>query len=492
MKKRITCAIVLALLLAASNIMADVDIERLNMVHRNGETALKIALDGVFQFSHETAEATPEKPFRVIVDIFPAVHKLEQKNFGNLPESIIRSIRTSQYSVNPDKIVRVVLDLNETVLYRTETVDNAIWVYIPDKTGPAFSEWSTADVNMPLVLAASADRVPGPARPEPAVTDKAEPPDPAPIPPSKAVEEEPAEPEKSDQPEPAPPIKKEKKIGPPELKKTKPVLAQETTEAKPAPPPAPETVLRYYRPYKSLSIDREIYLARLHPVRPIVEPPVELAGHDPDTPEPMTADDEADTDDPMTPAPVPEVTREIPSMAGPVAPVTRPDPMDTIPVVASASTPAPETAPAASPEETVAAKDTVESKPTSRFRRQPAFPAKLKGTIVAEFPQRMVIRYGAGKRRDPFRTLIDDTKKSDSPIHKKIPDVETSRLVGILEASNGEYRALLEDFDGYGYILKKGDKIKKGYVSKIDASKAFFRLFEYGWSRTVALYLGQN
>ena len=132
------------------------------------------------------------------------------------------------------------------------------------------------------------------------------------------------------------------------------------------------------------------------------------------------------------------------------------------------------------------------TRPTSRFRRQPSMPAKLKGTIVAKFPTRMVIKYTPGMSRDPFKTLIDETKKNDSQMQRKVPDIETLRLVGVIEAANGKNRALLEDIDGYGYILGEGDKVKKGYVSRIDSDKAYFQLYEYGWSRTVALHLGDE
>ena len=70
--------------------------------------------------------------------------------------------------------------------------------------------------------------------------------------------------------------------------------------------------------------------------------------------------------------------------------------------------------------------------------------------------------------------------------------VETSRLVGVLESADGKNRALLEDMDGNGYIVKPGDKVKKGYVSKIYNDRALFQLFEYGWSRTVALRLNEG
>ena len=134
-----------------------------------------------------------------------------------------------------------------------------------------------------------------------------------------------------------------------------------------------------------------------------------------------------------------------------------------------------------------------DKKSTSRFRRKPAFSSKLKGTIVAEFPKRMVIKYRAGSATDPFASLIEkEASDADKPMARKIPNVETSRLVGVLESSGGKNRALLEDVDGYGYILKPGDKVRKGYVSKIYSDKALFQLFEYGWSRTVALRLNDD
>ncbi len=135
----------------------------------------------------------------------------------------------------------------------------------------------------------------------------------------------------------------------------------------------------------------------------------------------------------------------------------------------------------------------VTNKATSRFRRQPAVPNRLKGTIVAEFPTRMVIKYDPGVGRDPFATLVTDKKGNrNQSFDQKILDIETARLVGILESSTGQYRALVEDIDGFGFILKPGDRIKKGYVTKIYPEKAMFQLFEYGWSRSHVLYLGDD
>ena len=110
--------------------------------------------------------------------------------------------------------------------------------------------------------------------------------------------------------------------------------------------------------------------------------------------------------------------------------------------------------------------------------------------MVAQFPKRLVVKYKSQSYRDPFATLIDESKTYNNPIEKKIPNVEGLRLVGIIQAEQkSENRALFEDNDGYGYILKTGDKVRKGYVLRVNSDKVYFQIFEYGWSRTVALNL---
>ena len=149
----------------------------------------------------------------------------------------------------------------------------------------------------------------------------------------------------------------------------------------------------------------------------------------------------------------------------------------------------PETAPA-----TAAVTETTPQTPqrqsTSRFRRSPSRP-KVKGTMVAEFPKRLVIKYRPGSRRDPFETLINEAKRYDNPIEQRVPNVEGLRLVGVIESRAGANRALFEDGDGYGYILKSGDKVRNGYVLRVESDRVFFQIFEYGWSRTVALKIEQ-
>jgi hypothetical protein len=124
---------------------------------------------------------------------------------------------------------------------------------------------------------------------------------------------------------------------------------------------------------------------------------------------------------------------------------------------------------------------------TARFRRSATASAKMKSSLVAEFPQRLVIKYENLGYRDPFATLIDDSRTYDSPIEKRLANVEGLRLVGILESGSGDNRALFQDKRNFSYMLKSGDKVEKGYVLRVESDKVYFQVFEYGWSRTVAL-----
>ena len=107
--------------------------------------------------------------------------------------------------------------------------------------------------------------------------------------------------------------------------------------------------------------------------------------------------------------------------------------------------------------------------------------------MVAEFPQRLVITYGAENRRDPFATLINEGVGSSNPIEGRIPNVDGLRLVGILESTMGQNSALFEDTDNYSYILRAGDQVQSGYVLRVESDRVYFQIFEYGWSRTIAL-----
>ncbi len=479
-KAKMTKILVLSvsiLLMAVLTVAADdARVSTLNLSPQSGETVLKIDVSGPFQFVHETAEAKDGKPFRVVVDIFPAIHELSQKDFIDLPKTMVSSIRTSQYSTDPENVVRVVCDLDETVMYRVEKKGSSVYLYLPDKKSGNFASWSSP-VKAPVTVAKISNDI----KDEPVkkvvkkkVVKKALTTAP---PPAKTPKKETVTLAKHYETKSSDTIDHEKFLS--TQKSSQKVLAVSNQQTVAVPTP------------KSKPVKKNAVVKKVQVVKPVVKSTPTVATAVTPAKEEVAKKEVVKVDppkaEPKSGQPVQEYTMV--KKTAPVKEENEKKAAKTAPVVKKSEAKPKEVA---STEVKKTAKSEDDQKPTSRFRRKPTFPNKLKGTIVAEFPTRIVMKYNPGTGRDPFDNLLTDTKGTDNPIQKKIPDVETAKLVGTLESTDGNKRALLEDHDGYGYILKSGDKIKKGYVGKIYSDKAYFKLFEYGWSRTVALYMSIN
>ncbi len=104
-------------------------------------------------------------------------------------------------------------------------------------------------------------------------------------------------------------------------------------------------------------------------------------------------------------------------------------------------------------------------------------------------PQRKMICYNPGTRRDPFLPL---TERQDMSFGVAPPPLfENLKLVGILKDEEGN-RALLEDEVGFGYILMSGDRIKNGYVISVEDDKVIFHVEEYGGYQIMVLELNRE
>jgi len=101
-------------------------------------------------------------------------------------------------------------------------------------------------------------------------------------------------------------------------------------------------------------------------------------------------------------------------------------------------------------------------------------------------PEREIIVYQTSGRPDPFMPLIEDAISNAKG--GELPDVETLRLVGILQDKKAS-RALFEDYNNYSYILKTGDRVKNGFVLSIEDTRVLFQIRQYGWNRQVAIDL---
>jgi hypothetical protein len=146
--------------------------------------------------------------------------------------------------------------------------------------------------------------------------------------------------------------------------------------------------------------------------------------------------------------------------------------------------------PAVEPEDVEPIRETASSNVSDN--KEPIKPADLAvnsassatpGVPVDTTPKRQLVEYTSSSLKDPFVPLIGVGKIVDG-----LPSLENLKLVGILE-NNEMNRALLEDGEGNGYILKPNDRVQSGYLVTVTESKAIFQVTEYGWTRTVALEL---
>ncbi len=132
----------------------------------------------------------------------------------------------------------------------------------------------------------------------------------------------------------------------------------------------------------------------------------------------------------------------------------------------------------------ITSEERAEGKKVIKKKLKPVVPPKPQKEELPSFTPRRAVHYSSGGRRDPFQPLWREGEVQFGSI--PLPDVESLTLVGILEDSTG-FRALLEGPSGYGYILRKGDRVKNGYVAGVTKEKIVFQVVEYGWTRAVVL-----
>ncbi len=107
-------------------------------------------------------------------------------------------------------------------------------------------------------------------------------------------------------------------------------------------------------------------------------------------------------------------------------------------------------------------------------------------TGAAGIPARSVVFYDDMGRRDPFAPLVKGQRSGF--LTEQLPSVENLRLVGVLR-DDRESMALLENMEGYGYVMRAGDRVENGAVMAIQENRVLFRVEDYGWSHVVALQL---
>ena len=100
-----------------------------------------------------------------------------------------------------------------------------------------------------------------------------------------------------------------------------------------------------------------------------------------------------------------------------------------------------------------------------------------------------VFFYQAFNQRDPFQSLIAGEFEESGELD--IVDIYSVRLVGIL-AGGMEKFAMLEDNNGYAYIMKSGDPIRNGNIVSVSDRTLVARVTMFGQTNTVTLRLEEK
>lgn len=91
--------------------------------------------------------------------------------------------------------------------------------------------------------------------------------------------------------------------------------------------------------------------------------------------------------------------------------------------------------------------------------------------------------YGKG---DPFSVLVDgDFQQAGAA---ELVDVNSARLVGVMWGQDDRF-ALVEDGDGFGYILRVGDQVRSGRIVSIRKDSLTAQVTLYGITSNVILKL---
>ncbi len=100
-----------------------------------------------------------------------------------------------------------------------------------------------------------------------------------------------------------------------------------------------------------------------------------------------------------------------------------------------------------------------------------------------------VFYYQAFNQRDPFQSLMAGEFEESGELD--IVDIYSVKLVGVL-AGGMEKFAMLEDNNGYSYIMKAGDPIRNGNIVSVSDRALVARVSLFGQTSTVTLRLEEK
>ena len=94
--------------------------------------------------------------------------------------------------------------------------------------------------------------------------------------------------------------------------------------------------------------------------------------------------------------------------------------------------------------------------------------------------------YQSYGKADPFAVLVAGDFEKDTA--SELVDMNSAQLVGVMWGPDDKF-ALVEDGEGFGYILRVGDRVRNGRVVSIRKDSLTARVTLYGITNKVVLKL---
>ncbi|MCP4573150.1 MAG: hypothetical protein GY838_12405 [bacterium] len=97
--------------------------------------------------------------------------------------------------------------------------------------------------------------------------------------------------------------------------------------------------------------------------------------------------------------------------------------------------------------------------------------------------------YRSHGRTDPFKALVSG--EYEQATSAEVVDLNSARLVGVMWGQEDRF-ALVENGEGFGYILRVGDRVQNGRVVSIRKDSLTARITLYGITNRVVLKLEET
>lgn len=453
-------------------------IENISLKKDGNYTKICVYANKPFEYSHSTEEAKDGMPYRVIIDCKDAIWDLPQPNFvKGLPPGTIKAIRTSQFQVEPKRIVRVVLDLNGPVVYKvtepeteyeasiailtTQDPDFPMWVAVLEEEKHKKITMGEKQTKGASALAvpqkdqkadeSHASLLSAESSPELTVSERKK---------AELAQKEriylraicyadTGEMVLSAKKKPIllsqtqPEDKTQKDVASPSTKLVLEPTSQTGAEEKKAPPASSS----------KQSLTKRSSLQQQTGPSPVPLGPFPEEQYSDDklvTEKTEIAEPEAEGKENVSTGTPDLLQKGIGKILGPES---------------------------ATAKESQALAESLILIPT---------PQESELGLV---PKRKMVYYNPENRRDPFAPL---TERQELNFGEAPPPLfESLKLVGILKDEEGN-RALLENEMGFGYILMNGDRIKNGHVIRVEDDRVLFHVEEYGGYRIMVLELNRE